>query len=61
MLTSRAELRALLRNPEGIDHLLTKGVSLCEVEEMLDQLEYEEALTRMSPPSWTVFGHLLWS
>ena len=62
MTTPSIELLAALRRPDGINRLLAEGISLCQIEEMLDQLEYDEACAAVaSPAGWSLIGRLLWS
>ena len=61
MFTPAIQSLTTLRRPDGIERLLAEGMPLCQIEEMLDHLEYEEACAAATPPvSWSLIG-LLWS
>ena len=39
----------------------SEAMPLCQIEEMLEQLEYDEACDAVFPAGWSRIGHLLWS
>jgi hypothetical protein len=55
------DLKSALRRPDAIDRLLSEGISLHRIEEMLDQLEYEEACAATAPAASRSLLGLLWS
>ena len=55
------EYRKTLHHHDGIDRLMAAGVPIHQIEEMLDEVEYEEARhLRSEARGLTLFGCLLW-
>ena len=55
------EYRKTLHHNDGIDRLMAAGVPIHRIEEMLDEVEYEEARhLRNEARSLNLFGCLLW-
>jgi hypothetical protein len=51
----------MLHTGEAIDRLLAAGIPIHQIEDLLDDVEHEEALHLLSAPrSQSLFGCLLW-
>jgi hypothetical protein len=56
------ECRALLRQPDAVDQLMSKGIPLHEIERMLDEADFEEACRAKAKPKHPgLIGRLLWT